>query len=167
MRGSVPSVQLLPTEQYFSLIRQQLADKGQAFVRVTGISMQPLLRHVRDGVILAPPSRIRRGDIVLFDRRNGHYALHRVIRAQKSGFTMAGDNQWHVEKDLPYDQVVGVAIAIDRNGRRIPCTNFFIKIYAWAVPAFTFPRIYLRKALGKLVKRFRRIKDQPGKGARA
>ena len=90
MSKPIPSVRVLPTEQYFSLVRQQLAETGQAFVRVTGVSMQPLLRHLRDGVVLGPPQRLRRGDIVLFDRLNGRYALHRVIRVGKNGFTMAG-----------------------------------------------------------------------------
>lgn len=164
MSKPIPSVRVLPTEQYFSLVRQQLAETGQAFVRVTGVSMQPLLRHLRDGVVLESPRRLRRGDIVLFDRLNGRYALHRVIRVGKNGFTMAGDNQWHVEKDLPFGQVVGVAVALERKGRRIPCENFFLKMYSRAVTALTFPRIYLRKAAGKLFRLFRR---QPGKGARA
>ena len=138
----------LPTETYFTLVRQMLADTGRAYVRVTGASMEPLLRHMKDGVIIGPPDRIRSGDIVLFDRRNGHYALHRVIRIGKDSFSMAGDNQRHMEKGLPLDQVVGVVRAIDRGGRQIPCENFFMKIYAKAVTCLTIPRIKLRGAFG-------------------
>ena len=147
-------LRVLPTEEYFAMVRQALSRQGQAYVRVTGRSMQPLLKHLRDGVVLAAPDSIRRGDIVLFDRRNGRYALHRVIRKKKNGFTMAGDNQWYVEKDLPYDQIVGVVVAIDRNGRRIACKNFLLKMYALAVTGLTFPRIYLWKAVRKAIKPF-------------
>lgn len=45
-------MQIIPTEQYFDMVRRELAEKGEAFVRVTGISMQPLLRHLKDGVVI-------------------------------------------------------------------------------------------------------------------
>ena len=134
-------IKALPTETYFSLVRKQLEESGQAYVRVTGISMQPLLCHLRDGVVIVPPEQIRRGDIVLFDRKNGRYALHRVIRKRKSGFDMAGDNQWFMEKDLPYDQIVGVVSCIERKGKRISRENFFLKAYGWTVTMLAQPRI--------------------------
>lgn len=86
------SLQVLPTEEYFARVRQSLSEKGQAYVRVTGMSMWPLLHHLRDGVILIPPHEIRRGDIVLFARESGRYALHRVIEKKGEIFTMAGDS---------------------------------------------------------------------------
>lgn len=160
----IQPIRVIPTEAYFAKVRRQLADQGQAYVRVTGMSMRPLLRHLRDGVIIAPPENIRVGDIVLFDRRNGRYALHRVIQKRKAGFTMAGDSQWHLEKNLPYDQIVGVAVCIDRGGRRIPCQSFFLKTYAVAVTALAFPRIHLRKAAGKLKTFLRRVRSSDRKG---
>ncbi|MBR3739831.1 MAG: S24/S26 family peptidase [Clostridia bacterium] len=164
MSNSVPAIRILPTEQYFALVRQQLAENGQAYVRVTGVSMMPLLRHLRDGVIVVPPEKVRLGDIVLFDRRNGRYALHRVVWKGKKGFFMAGDNQWYMEKNLPYDQIVGVAAAIDRNDRRIPCGNFLLKMYAVTVSTLTFPRIYLGKLAGKLKKLLGLSKSPDRKG---
>lgn len=149
MSNDRSSVQVLPTEIYFALIREQLSENGQAFVRVTGISMWPLLHHLRDGVILTPPRPLRTGDIVLFDRRNGRYALHRVIRVEPDGFTMAGDHQWSLERHLPFEQVVGVAQSIVRSGRRISCDNIWMKMYARILTAFTFPRIYLWRAVKK------------------
>ena len=150
------AVRVLPTETYFALVRQTMADSGRAFVRVTGTSMLPLLRHLRDGVILEPPGELHPGDIVLFDRRTGRYALHRVIHVRGDRFDMAGDNQWHIERDLPRDQVVGVATALVRDGKTIPCTGKFYKIRSRLLTSLTEPRIKLRGAVGKLVKPFRR-----------
>jgi hypothetical protein len=136
------------------MVRQQLSENGQAYVRVTGNSMEPLLRHLQDGVNIIPPEKIRRGDIVLFDRKNGRYALHRVIRKGKTGFSMAGDNQWYMERDLPYDQIIGVVSSIQRKGKRIPCDRFFLRVYSMTVTLLTRPRIYIRKAvvrLGRLI----------------
>ncbi len=157
-------VQILPTEKYFSLIRQTLSETGHAYVRVTGMSMWPLLHHLRDGVVIIPPEKVRVGDIVLFDRRDRRYALHRVIWKRRHGFVMAGDHQWHFEKDLPYDQILGTVVSIDRNGRRLSCKNVFIKGYALTVTALTFPRIYLWKLVRILCRPFRNRQPSGQKG---
>ena len=157
------TIKTIPTEEYFARVRQQLSKNGQAFIRVTGTSMQPLLHHLRDGVAIVPPEKIRWSDIVLFDRQNGRYALHRVIKKGKTGFTMAGDNQWYMEK-LPYDQIVGVVSDIQRKGRWVPCNNILLRLYSWMVSVLAFPRIKLWKfvvRLGKLIKHSGN-KDQEG-----
>ena len=102
------------------------------------------------------------GDIVLFDRRNGRYALHRVIVRGKRGFVMAGDNQWHFERDLHYDQVVGVVESIHRDGRYVSTRNLLLKIYSWAVTLLTFPRIYGYKTIRYLLRPFRPGSQQKG-----
>lgn len=152
MREANVPLRVLPTEVYFDLVREMLLLNGQACVRVTGTSMQPLLHHLRDEVILIQPEKVRQGDIVLFDRRDGRYALHRVIRSGKDTFTMAGDNQWHVEEDLPCGQIVGVVSAVVRDGRRIECSSTVLRLYAQAVTLMTFPRIRLRRVLSRLLK---------------
>ena len=158
------TVRVIPTETYFALVRRSLAETGRAYVRVTGDSMRPLLRHLRDGVVIVPPGRVRAGDIVLFDRRNGRYALHRVIYKGKNGFVMAGDNQWHLERALPYGQILGVVDEIVRDGRRIARKNVFLKMYSWIVTGLTFPRIYMRKAAAAPVRRLRSLRSRHGKG---
>ena len=157
-------LKVLSTETYFALVRQQLSEKGEAFVRVTGISMKPLLFHLRDGVIIVPPDKIRLGDIVLFDRLNGRYALHRVVHKGEKGFTMAGDNQWFMERGLSYEQVVGVVSAIVRKGKRISAENLFMKIYALALTCLTFPRIYLWKVVRPVANLFRRHGNRQKRG---
>ena len=153
---SAHSLRILPTEKYFALIRQILSSNGRAYVRVTGISMQPLLRNLRDGVILIPPKKIRTGDIVLYDRHNGRYALHRVIRKYENGFTMAGDNQWYLEENLSYDQIVGVAEGIDRGGQRISCENWLIRGYSFAMVILALPRMHVHQLYKKVMHQVRK-----------
>lgn len=157
------TVKILPTETYFSLVKQQLAEDGQAFVRVTGNSMSPLLKHLRDGVEIVPPKEIRRGDIVLFDRKNGRYALHRVIRKGETGFSMAGDNQWFMEDNLSYDQIIGVVSCIRRKGKSLSRDNFFLRAYSGMVTIMTRPRINLRKGIVQLGRLVRHKGKQTGK----
>lgn len=114
---------VLPTEQYFTLVKEALREKGEAFVRVTGSSMRPMLWHMKDGVMLTKPDAIRPGDVVLFDRQCGRYALHRVIRMNGDTFSMSGDHQWHVEHGLPMNQIIGKVKTVRRNGRDMESNN--------------------------------------------
>ena len=127
--------------------------------------MEPLLKHMRDRVKIIPPGKIRWGDIVLFERNTGRYALHRVIGKGQKGFAMAGDNQWYFERNLPYDQVIGIVTDIERNGKLISVRNIFVRVYKVAVTAFVFPRIYIWKAVQKLLKPFRHSGNQGREGA--
>ena len=156
-------IRVIPTEQYFSIIREQLAENGKAYIRVTGTSMQPLLRHMRDGVIIVPPDRIRKGDIILFDRMNGRYALHRVIRKGKTGFSMAGDNQGHMETGLSFRQIVGVVSRIDRDGKDIPCTHAGLLFYGRVMAWLARPRIYTWQAVSYVRRLFRRTCGNAGR----
>lgn len=145
-------LRVIATEAYFDIVRQQLTEQGSAFVRVTGDSMRPLLHHLRDGVTLRPPEQLRPGDVVLFDRRNGRYALHRVIRVDGESFTMMGDNQWHMEHDLPCAQVMGVVSELHRNGRRIASDGCLNKIYAQLAIHLAWPRMYGYRGVRKLLR---------------
>lgn len=148
-------VHVMPTKEYFTLIQKMLDETGQAYVRVTGMSMWPILYHLRDGVLLVRPENIRTGDIVLFDRQNGRYALHRVIRKKKNGFHMAGDHQWHMEYDLPYEQVMGVVKGVYRKGQYISADKPLMKLYAGIVVLLTVPRILLWRLVRFLVRPLR------------
>lgn len=151
--GRVPRT--ISTETYFQIVRDELERCGRAYVRVTGTSMWPLLRHLQDGVVLVPPQNIKPGEIVLFDRKNGRYALHRVVRTDKDGFVMMGDHQWHIEKCLPYGQVVGVVRIICRGEREIPVSALRIRAYALLMRVTAFPRAYGHTALSRIAKIFK------------
>ena len=145
-------VREIPTEEYFSIVREQLASEGKAYVRVTGSSMMPLLHHMEDRVVIVPPNKIRLGDVVLYDRQNGRYALHRVIGKSKSEFSMAGDNQYHIEKNLDYGQIIGVVSAIERGEKLKSYDSFSLRLYTFWVILISRPRIYIHR-LGSRIKR--------------
>ncbi len=132
---------------------------------MTGSSMKPLLHHMRDRVEIKPGLKVQLGDIVLYDRQDGRYALHRVVRKKRDCFTMVGDNQWYIDDNLAYDQIVGVVTAVERNGKRIARGNGFLKLYSMILTTSAFPRIYLRKAILKLLKPFRHSGNQGQEGA--
>ena len=73
---------------------------GQCKLRVTGYSMTPILKHLRDSVILTSPRirKIKKGEIVFIQRKTGEYVLHRVLKIiDDETFIMNGDAQQWVE----------------------------------------------------------------------
>lgn len=94
---------------------------------VTGYSMVPFLRHGRDAVILAQPTRerLRPGRILFFRRPGGDYILHRLRRVERDGsLILCGDAQSWTERIRP-SQIIGAAVAVRREtGRVVDCGSF-------------------------------------------
>jgi len=110
-------------EQIAPLIREQLAT-GQA-VRFSprGVSMLPLLRQAKDKVELSPlPQTLKPYDILFYQRPNGTYVLHRLIRVKKT-MTCIGDHQFVYEYGVERDWCIGVVSAIYRGNKRYSVTH--------------------------------------------
>ncbi|MGN0998722.1 MAG: S24/S26 family peptidase [Faecousia sp.] len=106
---------------------------------ITGNSMSPFLIHGRDTVYLSRLTRpVRRGDMLLYQRRSGGYVLHRVYRAAPEGLTMIGDAQTILEPGIRREQVIAIVTRVERKGK--PLTpgsfwwEFFEKIWIRIVP---------------------------------
>lgn len=111
------------------LIREQIAAGGTVEFYPRGISMLPLLRQGRDTVTLsAPPKKLKKYDLPLYVRDDGHYVLHRVVRVGET-YTCVGDNQFELEHGVRDDQIIAVAIAVTREGKRISTSCFKYKLY--------------------------------------
>ena len=110
-------VRQIPMAQLRELLDEQLAH-GEALLPVTGNSMWPLLADGRDMVRLTRlDRRVQRGDIVLYQRADGSYILHRVIRLSASGDCICcGDAQWEREQ-VDEAQIIAYVTAFRRKGR--------------------------------------------------
>jgi signal peptidase I len=86
---------VLDTEAYLDAVCRMLREgRENVPVPVRGISMRPFLR-TGDYACLSPlPGKVKRGDILLFQRKNGQYVLHRVYKIRKDGtWLLLGDSQ--------------------------------------------------------------------------
>ena len=115
---------------------------------VSGGSMTPFLVHGRDTVFLTKVSRpLKRGDIVLYQRKGGAYVLHRICSVEAGSFSMVGDAQTEIEHGITSSQIFAVVCAVDRKGRRqAPGSfwwDFFATIWIRMIPARpVFLRLY-------------------------
>lgn len=108
---------------------------------ISGNSMTPFLVHHRDTVYLSKASRpLKRGDMVLYQRDNGSYILHRVFRVQDAPhtYTMVGDAQTMLEPGIRPDQIRALVTAVRRKDKLLKKGSFwwvfFEKIWIRMVP---------------------------------
>ena len=143
-------------EAYIGVLKELLADGKQVSLAVTGSSMEPFLTGGRDQVLLVPVKRsLKKGDLVLFQRENGAYALHRILRVTSEGCILIGDGQQETEGPIQRERILGVAELALRNGKRISegsfWWEFFAKIWIRMIP--------LRPAVRRLYGVWRRIRN--------
>lgn len=113
------------------LLDEQLR-RGSAVLSVTGNSMRPML-HYGDAVRLVPPERpVRRGDVILYRRKNGRYVLHRVVRTGKTSCVCCGDAQRTLERNVAKASILGVAEAFTRKGGWVDCNERRYVLY-WRI----------------------------------
>lgn len=147
LRMSLDTAQLL--DQY----RELLLEVDALPLRVSGNSMAPFLVHNRDTVYLSKIVRpLKVGDIVLYQRRNGTYILHRICKINGDYYYMVGDAQAALEYDIKREQIFGIVCKVERKGKdqKPGCFwwEFFEKIWVRMIPYRpTVTRIYstLRK----------------------
>ena len=144
-------------DELMPLIREQLACGQPVTFFPHGVSMLPLLREGRDSVTLsAPPERLKKYDIPLYQREDGQYVLHRVIKVRDT-YTCMGDNQFVREEGISHAQIIAVCSAVTRDGRRIPADSVKMRFYAVLWHYSRFPRRVLRAIWRRVVQLCKKI----------
>lgn len=96
-----------------------------------GTSMLPLIRQNVDSVMLkAAPDKLKKYDLPLYRRNDGHFVLHRVVGVKKDGYVMCGDNQWEREYGVKPENILAVADGIWRDDKYLPVSSFSYKFYS-------------------------------------
>ena len=119
----------LRLEVLMPLIRERL-EAGQT-IRFSprGISMLPMLRQGMDSVVLSPlPEKLKKYDLPLYQRSNGQYVLHRVVKVGKR-YTCIGDNQFVLEPDLEHSQMIALVTTFYRGDRKWEVTSPLYRAY--------------------------------------
>ncbi len=151
-RKSMPMSELTP------LISELVNQGTDVTITVTGNSMQPMVTHLRDTVLLTKcdPNTLKAGDIPLYRREDGKYILHRIMKVHSDTFDIAGDHQTELEKGVYKAQVLCVVKGFTRKGKFHSCKGIGYKLYAF-IWRIVFPfRGLIMKMHGKLHRIFRK-----------
>lgn len=106
---------------------------------ISGNSMTPFLVHGRDTVYLSKVDRpLKKGDMVLYQRLNGAYVLHRVFKVENDLYTMIGDAQTYPEHGIRRNQIRALVTAVCRKDKLLQkgtfWWDFFEKVWIRIVP---------------------------------
>lgn len=115
------------------LIKEKISAGNSVRIFPRGTSMLPMLRQGIDSVVLSPlPEKLKKFDLPLYQRTNGQYVLHRVVKAGQT-YTCIGDNQFILETGLRHDQMIAVVTSFYRGDRMIKTdsTSYRLYIHYW------------------------------------
>lgn len=113
-------------------MEQCLQELGYAVVPIRGTSMWPLLKEGKSRVQVETKEgkKVRKGDIVLYRRKDGTLVLHRVIRVEEEdAFLVCGDHQWKQVEVIRRNQILAVAQGFFRNGHYIDEKTWWYRLY--------------------------------------
>lgn len=114
------------------MIREKLDLGAEVSLISSGSSMYPLFRHRQDTFCLtkAAGEHVKKYDMILYQRDNGRYILHRIVGIGEKGYILRGDNQYRNEYPIRADQVIAKVCSFCRKGRQTSCENIWYRIYA-------------------------------------
>ena len=142
-------------DELMPLFREQLAAGKSVRFSPKGISMLPMLREGIDSVVLSPvPERLKKYDLPLYQRDNGKYVLHRIIRVGQT-YTCMGDNQFTPEPGLRQEQMIAMVTAFYRGQRKYETRHWGYRLYCrfWH---FSRPvRHFWKRGIGWLRRHFK------------
>ena len=147
-------------EDLAQILKLQMESGGLARLVVTGNSMYPTLRHKKDVVFLSQvQAPLKKGDLILYQRENGQYVLHRIVKKPKADrLICCGDNQW--EQEIVYrSQVVAIVHKFLKNGKTHHVDDFDCRLWVgFLVSTFPLrrPLLAIRRRLGRLRRKFRK-----------
>ena len=137
-------------DELMPLIREQLAAGRTVRFSPRGTSMLPMIRQGIDSVVLSPlPERLKKYDLPLYQRDNGQYVLHRIVKAGQT-YTCIGDNQFEEEMGLRDDQMIAVVTAFDRNGQNHSVAELSYRAYCRFWHCSRPVRLFWRRGSGWL-----------------
>lgn len=137
-------------EALIPLFQERMAAGQSVRFAPRGVSMLPMLRPGIDTVVLSPaPEQLRKYDLPLYRRDDGHYVLHRVVQAGET-ITCIGDNQFRPEMGIRRDQVIAIVTGFSRSGRDYSVTHPGYRLYCRFWHHSRCIRHFLRRALGWL-----------------
>jgi len=120
--------------------------REQHLIPITGRSMLPVLQDGDRVLVAHGCTGVRRGDVVVF-RHAGGLVAHRVLRlyAGDAGptFVTKGDNAPQFDPPLNAGEIVGRALAVERDGRRMSLDTAAWRMAGWSIAAGTLGWIML------------------------
>lgn len=108
----------------FNSIKEILDTCGQYTGLTVGTSMNPLIHHQKDNIIVVKNhERLKKYDVPVYQGKNGQYIMHRIVEVHPDHYVIIGDNLM-VKEYVTDDMIVGKLVGFYKNGKHyIDCEN--------------------------------------------
>lgn len=124
-------VRVIQPEILMPQLPQLLQEAESIPLVISGNSMAPFLRHGRDIVYLSKITEpLKRGDMILYQRLNGSYILHRIYKEKNGVYQLVGDGQWGLEPGIRPEQILAVVTAVRRKEKLLRKGSFLWWFFA-------------------------------------
>lgn len=144
------------SENYKSI--KEALDSGGIYSGLTsGVSMEPLIHHQRDTIIVVKPEgRLKKYDIPVYVTKQGKYIMHRVVKVCPDHYVIVGDNL-KTKEYVTDDMIIGRLKGFYKNGKKYIDleTNRAYKLYSriWVAFLPLRPIYYYSNRIFKRVKK--------------
>ena len=154
-----PSVtRVVDTREYVGVLRGLVEEGHEVSMLISGGSMSPFLIHRRDTIFFKKPdSPLRAGDMVFYERENGQFVMHRILR---DGYDIVGDAQTQVERGVRREQIFARVTRVRRKGVIIEPGDFWWVFFARVWPLLLPLRPLISRTYA-LVRGGRRKENEP------
>ena len=112
------------------LISEAVKNGGCFYLSPRGKSMLPTIREGKDTVVLEEFVSFKKGDILLYRRKNGQFVLHRLVGFKDGKPIMCGDAQFAPEYGISKDDIIARVSNIIRNKKQINVGSLSFKVYS-------------------------------------
>lgn len=137
----------IKTDNMMPVIIRLLQEGKKVRFTVTGNSMYPFLREGKDSVELGTCNypKLAVGDIILIQRHNNEYVLHRVIFKKRDIVYINGDAQQTPEGPINRMQIIARVDTVWRGNKKIDTRNlnWRLLVYLWLL-LLPFHKLILR-----------------------
>lgn len=137
---------------------QEIIDAyGHCIFSPVGKSMLPLIKEGIDTVKLVKMSHpLKKYDVILYQRADGHYILHRIVSVHDQGLDLMGDNQWTIEKNVQLSQVIAILEGVYHKEKYIPVSSLSYRLYVKRHMWFSWLRrilYFIKRVFSKIFKK--------------
>ena len=118
--------------KFFAWVEEEIAQGKPVRFRLKGNSMFPLLRNMKDSVILekCPVDDLKPMDVVLFRYRGAH-VMHRILKRKGDDLLIQGDGSILAMEQCTVKDVVGRVTGVCRSSGKVLSVNN----WKWTLPS--------------------------------
>ena len=134
-------------DEMMPIVRESLSSGNSVRIHPYGTSMLPMLRQGKDSVVLSKIQEPKKYDVILYQRKNGQYVLHRLVGIGED-YTFLGDNQFVHEHGIEREQMIAYVSSFYRGDREVSVKKASYKLYCRLWYGSRGIRSFWRRSIG-------------------